>query len=66
MCYGTNDDGAGQVSPSYGMVLHGLRNCAITGNTLHNASLQQLVLDQGGHDEGTVIRDNPGCVLATE
>jgi hypothetical protein len=62
-CYGTNDDGAGQPSPSYGMVLRGLRHCVIAGNTLHNAALQQLILDQGEHDDATVIRDNPGNVL---
>lgn len=62
-CYGTNDDGGGQASPSYGMVLRGLRNCVIAGNTLNNAALRQQILDLGEHDELTVIRDNPGNVL---
>jgi len=62
-CYGTNDDGGGQASPSYGMVLGGLRNCVVAGNTLNNAALQQLILDKGAHDDATVIRDNPGNVL---
>lgn len=66
MCYGNNDDGSGPFSPSYGMVLRGLRNCAIIGNTLHNAALQQLVRDEGGHDAATVIRDNPGCLVPCE
>ncbi len=66
MCYGTNDDGTGQTSPSFGMVVQGLRNCAITGNTLHNAALRQVLLDQGGHDDATVISNNPGCVVASE
>ncbi|MHB9132662.1 MAG: right-handed parallel beta-helix repeat-containing protein [Armatimonadota bacterium] len=62
-CYGTNDDGGGQPSPSYAMVLRGLRNCTIIGNTLNNAALQQLIVDEGEHDEATVIRDNPGNVV---
>jgi hypothetical protein len=62
-CYGTNDDGAGQPSPSFGFILRDLQHCAITGNTLNNASLQALIVDNGGHED-TVIRDNPGCLVA--
>ncbi len=64
-CYGTNDDGAGQVSPSYGFVLRDLRHCAITGNTLNNAALQELIVDKGEH-ENTVIEANPGCLAVVE
>lgn len=63
MCFGNHDDGSGPYSPSYGMVLRGLRNCAIQGNAMHNAATQQLILDEGGHDAATVIRDNPGCLV---
>ena len=63
MCYGTNDDGGGQPSPSYGMVLRALKNCVVAGNTLNNAALRQLVLDHGEHDAATVIRDNPGYLV---
>lgn len=62
-CYGTNDDGSGQPSPSYALVLRDLRNCVITGNTLNNAALRELILDLGEHDAGTVIRDNPGSLV---
>jgi hypothetical protein len=63
LCYGTDDDGGGRVSPSYGLVLEGLRNSVIMGNALNNACLKELILDAGGHD-GLVLRDNPGCVFA--
>lgn len=63
LCFGNNDDGSGPYSPSYGMVLRGLRNSAILGNAMHNAAVQQLVRDEGGHDAATVIRDNPGCLV---
>ncbi len=61
-CFGNNDDGTGLVSPSYGMVLKSLRSSVIMGNVLHNAAVQRLILDEGGHDDVTVIRDNPGCL----
>jgi hypothetical protein len=62
MCFGNNDDGTGAISPCYAMVLRGLRNSVIVGNALHNAATQHLILDDGGHDTATVIRDNPGCL----
>lgn len=63
MCYGTNDDGAGQVSPSYGLVLRALHNCVVVNNTLNNSALDKIILDLGEHDANTVIRDNPGNVV---
>lgn len=62
LCFGNNDDGSGPFSPSYGMALKNLRNSVIMGNALHNACTRQLILDEGGHDATTVIRDNPGCL----
>ncbi len=61
-CYGTDDDGGGQPSPSYALVLEGLRNSVVMGNALNNACLKELILDAGGH-EGLVLRDNPGSVF---
>jgi hypothetical protein len=62
LCFGNNDDGTGPFSPSYGMVLRNLRNSVIAQNAMHNACTQTLILDEGGHDANTVIRDNVGCV----
>ncbi len=64
MCFGNNDDGTGRVSPCHAMVLKGLHSSVIMANALHNAATQQLILDEGGHDEATVIRDNIGCLVA--
>jgi len=63
MCVGT-DDKDGQLSPNYGMVLRGLKNSIIKDNSLHIGALKQLVLDQGGHGEGVVIKDNVGSLLS--
>ncbi|MBM4032178.1 MAG: hypothetical protein FJ291_10375 [Planctomycetes bacterium] len=57
---GRDDGGTGLWSPSFGLVLRELSNAVIRGNVLHDASLQQLLLDQGGHGEGLVVADNPG------
>ncbi len=64
-CYGTDDNGAGRHSPSYGMVLQGLRNSVVMGNALNNACCRELIHDQGGH-VSCVIKDNPGNVFDGE
>ena len=63
MCVGT-DDGSGFLSPNYGMVLRGLKNCVVKGNVMHIGALKQLVVDQGGHGEGVVIGDNVGNLFS--
>ena len=63
MCVGT-DDKEGQLSPRYGMVLRGLKNSIIKDNSMHIGALKQLVLDQGRHGEGVVIKDNVGSLLS--
>jgi hypothetical protein len=35
----------------------------IKDNVLHNAALKQLFLDQGGHADSFIFKDNPGCLL---
>jgi hypothetical protein len=68
-CVGNNmqawrdDEPAGAWSPAYGFVLNGLRNCVVANNVLHAAALRELILDQGGHGEGVVLRDNPGSLF---
>jgi hypothetical protein len=65
MCVG-QDDGGGLNSPQYAMVLKGLRNSVIKDNVMHIGALKQLVLDLGGHKDGTIIADNVGCVFRDE
>jgi len=57
---GRDDDGEGAWSPSYGIVCSALENCVVTHNVLHDGALTQLLLDIGGHSDGTIIKDNPG------
>ena len=57
---GRDDDGQGVWSPSYGIICKSLENCVVANNVLHDGALTQLVLDLGGHSEGTIVKDNPG------
>ena len=65
MCQG-QDDGGGKMSPSYGMVLCGLKNSIIKDNTMHIGALKELVKDLGGHGDGTIIKDNVGSLFKDE
>ena len=57
-------DGADtNVSPEYAMILRGLRNSRIVGNTAYKGYVAQLLLDYGGHRD-TEIAGNPGTVYA--
>jgi hypothetical protein len=59
---GRDDGGSGVWSPSYGIVYKELQHCVISNNVLHDGALQQLLVDLGGHGEGAVVKDNPGCL----
>lgn len=59
---GRDDNGRGVWSPSYGIVYKELQHCVISNNVLHDGALHQLMVDLGGHDEGAVVKDNPGCL----
>ncbi|MGA2078561.1 MAG: hypothetical protein ABSH52_34155, partial [Terriglobia bacterium] len=63
LCAGRDDGGTGVWSPSYGIVCKGLQNCVIASNVLHEAALRELIVDQGGHGEGMLLKDNPGSLL---
>jgi hypothetical protein len=60
---GRDDDGRGVWSPSYGIVYRESQNCVISNNVLDNGALQQLMVDLGGHSEGSIVKDNPGSLL---
>lgn len=59
---GRDDNSSGVWSPSYGIVYKGLQNSVISNNVLHDGALQQLMVDLGGHGDGAVVKDNPGCL----
>lgn len=63
---GRDDGGKGNWSPSYGIVYRELTNCVIKDNVLHNGSLRELVCDQGGHGDGVIVKDNPGCLMVPQ
>jgi hypothetical protein len=63
---GRDDGNAGIWSPSYGIVYQGLRDCIIRDNVLHDGALKQLVLDLGNQQEGVIVGDNPGRLLAVK
>ena len=60
---GSDDNAMGRISPDYGMILHGLRDSVVSGNTMYMSSLRETLIDQGGHGPGTVIEHNVGTVM---
>jgi hypothetical protein len=59
---GQDDRGEGVFTPDYSMVLKALTNSVIANNVMNNACLKQLIVDQGGHGEGFILKDNPGSL----
>lgn len=60
---GRDDGGTGVWSPAYGIVCKSLQNCVIAYNVMDEAALRELIVDQGGHGEGVVLKDNPGSLM---
>jgi hypothetical protein len=60
---GRDDGPKGLWGPEYGIVYHGLSNCIIRNNVLHDGAIQKLLLDQGGHQDGVLVSDNPGSLF---
>jgi hypothetical protein len=63
MRVGRDDSGRGMWSPDYGIVYGELKNSVIQGNVMQDGALKELMVDLGGHGEGVVVRDNPGCLF---
>jgi hypothetical protein len=59
---GRDDNGRGVWSPAYGIVYKQLQHCVISHNVLRDGALKELMVDLGGHGEGAVVSDNPGCL----
>ena len=57
---GRDDGDQGVWSPSYGIIVQNLENCVIANNVLHNGALRQLIVDNGNHKDGVILKDNPG------
>jgi hypothetical protein len=59
---GRDDNGRGVWSPAYGIVYKQLQHCVISHNVLRDGALKELMVDLGGHGEGAIVSDNPGCL----
>ena len=60
---GRDDGGRGMWSPAFGIVCKNLENGVIANSVLHEGALRQLIVDQDGHGEGVVLKDNPGSLF---
>jgi hypothetical protein len=65
MRIGRNDSGAGQTSPTFGIVYEGLKNSIIRDNVLHNGATRQVMVDLGGHDDASIVEANVGSTAPT-
>jgi len=57
---GQDDGGKGLFTPQVGMTISGLSYSVITGNTLFNGYMKEMMIDKGGHNQ-LVLKDNVGC-----
>jgi hypothetical protein len=62
MCVG-QDDGSGQNSPNYGIVLSELKNAIVKDNAMHIGCLKELIHDLDNHGEGVIVKDNVGSLF---
>ena len=60
---GRDDGGKGEYSPNYGLVVRALSKCVVKDNVMHEGAMQELVVDQGAHGEGVILKDNVGSIL---
>ncbi|MCR5433900.1 MAG: right-handed parallel beta-helix repeat-containing protein [Bacteroidaceae bacterium] len=58
---GQDDGGQGKFTPQVGFMLRKLSHCVISGNTLWNGYMDEMLVDQGEHGEDFIFKDNVGC-----
>lgn len=63
MMTGVDDSGAGQLSPTFGIVASGLADSVIKDNTWYQGVTREFLVDNGGHDGSVIIADNPGRIV---
>jgi len=63
MAIGRDDGGKGEWSPRFGIVMSGLDDSVVACNSMHEACLEKLILDLGGHGENFSARDNVGSLF---
>ena len=58
---GQDDGGKGLFTPQVGLIIKNLSHCVISGNTLWNGYMEDMLVDEGGHGPELIIKDNVGC-----
>lgn len=58
---GQDDGGAGLFTPQVGLIIKELSHCIISGNTLWNGYMEDMLVDEGGHGPDLIFKDNVGC-----
>lgn len=59
---GQDDKHSGTFTPAFGLVLQNLRASVVAHNVLHRGAMRRLLEDLDGHDDLTVIENNPGSL----
>ena len=59
---GKGDGDTGRFTPDFGVVYQHLTESIIRDNTLYRGAVQQLIVDLGGTDEQTIVRENVGSL----
>ena len=58
---GQDDGGGGLFTPQVGIIVKDMSHSVITCNTLWNGYMDEMLVDQGGHGDGFIMKDNVGC-----
>lgn len=61
--WGVDDTRQGLPSPDVGFLLVSNRECVVSGNTLNEGAVKELIADRGG-SENCVVKDNPGSLVS--
>ena len=57
---GIDDNGIGNLSPNYGVVIKTLKAAIIKDNVMEGGSIKQQIVDLGDHENDVIIKDNIG------
>ena len=55
---GVNDDGLGNLSPDYGIIIEKCTDCIVKDNALHQGAVKQLIIEKD--NDNCIIKDNIG------
>lgn len=58
---GQDDGGKGLFTPQVGFIVQNMSYSVISGNTLFNGYMDEMLVDLGGHGPEYIFKDNVGC-----